>query len=615
MCGIGAILEQPGDPAAARRALCASSVRGGDGAQVAVVGGKDGASLTECGDPGAMERALAAAVGHSAGVVAFHRLAIQGVGDIRAMQPFCFDAAGRLLPADGHARSASATALVVAVNGEIYNARELAGELGAELESGSDCQVLGPLWAAHVGQWDAVLPRLRGEFAGVAFHVPSGTWTLFRDATGVRGLVYAGTESGSKVLAAGSIVGSVAPLLASGLSEQGLGAYSFPPGSWWSSGAPGFHRFHHLPDPCPPLSTEVALRGRDFAVAAVRETLTRAVARRVGNRERPLGCLLSGGLDSSVIAALAAAEMARSGRRRAELQTFAIGLPGSPDLGAARIVAKHIGSTHHEVMVGEADMVGAVRDTVAAIGSFDVTTVRASLGHRLVCKHVKEATDVRVVLTGELADEASGSYLYFGAAPSLAAFDAERRRLVREVHLFDNLRADRSIACWGLEGRVPFADEDFLRLYLALPPVLFAFDALGEAECGAAFIEKQLIRAAFAHLLPASVADRRKNGFSNSVSAGRRDLAHILQERAESEVDDAELAAARARLAGGDSRFRAYAASPAALTKEALWYHRTFAEVHGEAALSIIPHLWLPRFVGDVADPSARALQGLYRGD
>lgn len=349
-------------------------------------------------------------------------------------------------------------------------------------------------------------------------------------------------------------------------------------------------------------------------MAAVRETLTRAVARRVGNRERPLGCLLSGGLDSSVIAALAAAEMARSGRQRAGLQTFAIGLPGSPDLGAARTVARHIGSTHHEVLIGEADMVGAVRDTVAAIGSFDVTTVRASLGHRLVCKHVKEATEVRVVLTGELADEASGSYLYFGAAPSLS-FDVERRRLVQEVHLFDNLRADRSIACWGLEGRVPFADEDFLRLYMALPPALFAFDALGEAACGTASIEKQLIRAAFAHLLPDSVADRRKNSFSNSVSAGHRDLAHILQEHAETEVADAELAGAQALCADGNPRFQAYTTSPTALTKEALWYHRHFVEAHGEAALSIIPHLWLPRFVGEVGNPSARALQSLYRGD
>lgn len=159
----------------ARRALCASSARGGDGAQVAVVGGKDGASLTECSRPEALERALSAPVGRTAGAVAFHRLAIQGVGDHRAMQPFFFDGGGHLLQTSGPSHSTAPPVLVVAVNGEIYNARELAGEMGVELESGSDCQVLGPLWAAHAGQWDALLPRLRGEFAGVAFHVPTGS--------------------------------------------------------------------------------------------------------------------------------------------------------------------------------------------------------------------------------------------------------------------------------------------------------------------------------------------------------------------------------------------------------------------------------------------------------
>jgi asparagine synthetase B (glutamine-hydrolysing) len=249
------------------------------------------------------------------------------------------------------------------------------------------------------------------------------------------------------------------------------------------------------------------------ARSALRESLIAAVEKRLLS-DVPVGALLSGGLDSSLVASIAARLL--KARGAPPLATFSIGMPGSSDLAHARLVANLIGSDHHEIVVSIEDFWAALPETLTAIESFDLTSVRASVGNYLVAKYVREKTNVRVLLNGDGADEASGSYLYFYGAPHAAAFEAEVARLLRDIHHFDVLRSDRCVAGWGLEARTPFLDKQFVATYLSMPTALRRPVRGGAAE-------KQLLREAFDDVnepyLPAAVLWRRKEAFSD-VSVG-----------------------------------------------------------------------------------------------
>jgi len=323
----------------------------------------------------------------------------------------------------------------------------------------------------------------------------------------------------------------------------------------------------------------------------IKELLTKAIEDRMLS-DRKIGCLLSGGLDSSLVSAI----VARKAEDPQDIETFSIGMEGSPDLVAAQLVADHIGTKHHSIVFTEAQFIQGLRDTVYITGSFDVTTIRASVGHQLVSNWIKDHSDVKVVFTGETIDE-MGSYLYFQQAPSADAFQDEAIRLLEDIHYFDMLRGDRSISSAGLEARVPFADREFVEYFMGIDPELRMFD--GEKK-----IEKYLVRKAFADddLLPDEVLWRRKNGFSDSVSQKKRSWSKIIQDYIDTIISDEEF----------ESRKGDFKHDPPKI-KEAYFYRKIF-ESHYGAFEKSTPYQWLPKWCGEVVDPSARVLK-IYQAD
>ena len=269
------------------------------------------------------------------------------------------------------------------------------------------------------------------------------------------------------------------------------------------------------------------------------------------------------------------------------VHTFSIGFEGSTDCYYARMVAKHLGTVHHEVIVTPQDMIEAIPEVIRLIESYDTTTVRASTPMYLLCKYISQHTDVRVVFSGEGSDEVSGSYLYFHQAPNEKEFHEETLRLVKDLHYFDVLRCDKSTASNGLEVRVPFLDRDFLQFYLHLSPSL---------KMPAKYsIEKYLLRKAFEDLLPNEVTWRIKEAFSDGVSSKEDSWFSIIQRHVNT-------------LSLKDSERGVYLPP---ILKETRWYRSIYDKVyHGREEL--LPYYWLPRWVGDVSDPSARVLS-VYR--
>lgn len=455
--------------------------------------------------------------------------------------------------------------LLLVCNGEIYNHRELRAKYDFKPRSGSDCEII--LWMYARFGIAQTLAELDGYFAFLL--LDGDTLLAARDDIGVRPL-FVGERGGStffasEVKAIHELCDTIVP---------------FAPGTWWSSAdqstSQGQHNFSTL--------WAQPMRVDELAVArsTVRRLLEDAVRKRVETTERPIGCLLSGGLDSSVICALVSRALA--GR---PLHTFSIGLEGSTDVKFARIVAAHLGTVHHEVIVTEQDMLNAIPAVVKAIESYDTTSVRASTPMYLLCQHIAQNTDIRVIFSGEGSDELSGSYLYFHNAPSPEAFYDETVRLVRDLHYFDVLRCDRAVAAHGLEVRVPFLDRAFMQYYLHLDPRLKQPAAFG--------IEKFLLRDACRDLLPASIVDRTKAAFSDAVSDPDRSWFQIIQERV------AEL------VASGALDTTLVHVHNAPQLDETRWYRALFDDAYPGRA-ELIPYLWLPRWSGAHADPSARTL-------
>jgi asparagine synthase (glutamine-hydrolysing) len=328
---------------------------------------------------------------------------------------------------------------------------------------------------------------------------------------------------------------------------------------------------------------------------ALRIALEEAVAKRL-TTVREIGACLSGGLDSSLIAAIAARFLHKEGKR---LHTYSVGMEGSPDILHARLVAKHIDSIHHERILTPEDCLSVIPDVIKAIETFDVTTVRASVGNYLVADLIHAETPaVKVVLNGDGADEILGGYLYMRAAPDDAAFETEIDRLLQEIHLYDVARSERTMAVHGLESRSPFLDRQFVAVARALPT-----EALRPTPSR---LEKTVLRSAFANhcLLPDAVLWRRKEAFSDGISKAEKSWFELAKAEGEKQMDDT----------GEDWATKAatYTVNPPK-SAEALWYrelfHTTFPQ---EAAVVVAPAMWMPRFIKDATDPSARTLTALY---
>ncbi len=480
------------------------------------------------------------------GWLGFHRLAIMGLTP-EGMQPFALD--GNM----------------VVCNGELYGFRPVRRRIAKKyaFKSDSDCEIILPLYK-ELGL--GMFARLDAEFAMIIYDAARGGLVAARDPIGIRPLYYGYLEDGSVVFAS-------EPKNLTAFCEKVM---PFPPGHYWVDGK--FVRY------CDPTRVDGEyISGSTFRVSAgIRSRLIAAVEKRLDS-DAPIGFLLSGGLDSSLVCAIAARILGRN------IRTFAIGMDKDAiDLKYARMVADYIGSDHTEVFMTRDEVIANLETVIRALGTWDITTVRASMGMYLVCRAIHETTDIRVLLTGEISDELFG-YKYTDFAPSAEEFQLESRKRVRELHMYDVLRADRCISVNSLEARVPFGDLDLVNYVMSIDPEL----KMNRYNMG-----KYLLRHAFEadEILPGQILWRQKAAFSDAVG---HSMVDDLKEYADSLYTDAEYEEKRKKYAY---------CTP--FTKESLLYREIFEKYYpGQAEM--IAGFWMPNRSWPncaVDDPSARVL-------
>jgi asparagine synthase (glutamine-hydrolysing) len=519
--------------------------------------------------------------------IGFHRLAINGLtpaGD----QPF------NLLGCE------------LVCNGEIYNHVALIKKHGLNCASGSDCEVIIHLYKLFNGDMCATLRELDGVFSLVLVDRERDLVHVARDPFGVRSL-YIGSSSDYESDI--SVASEMKALQHCDHAEQ------FPGGCCMTVSKTKKTLETQLQAYYPKLTVDdtqdvpyiynfgTASFGDDVnaspeqlemrACALVRELFEAAVCKRLMS-ERPVGCLLSGGLDSSIVTALVVKHSPGT-----VVNTYAVGLEGSVDLKWARRVSEYLGTRHHEVCLTEQQFLDAIDATIYQIESYDTTTVRASVGNYLVSQYIYDNTDNVVIFCGDMSDEIFGSYRGFTKAPSDHAFARENARMVRDVRYFDLLRSDKSISGAGLEARVPFADKAFLEFVMSLPPWMKRFGDGSEHA-----VEKHLLRTAFEGLLPEDVMWRRKEAFSDGVSGHDRTWVQIIQEYMDKRVSSTEFSVANVL-----NTFK----HNAPYDKESYYYRTVFAQCFpGGGRAETIPYFWRHPFCEGVLDPSARLLKDVY---
>ena len=477
-------------------------------------------------------------------------------------------------------------------NGEIYNWKSLADQYGIKLKTGSDCEVIGPLFRKMKKMGlgpDAFFRALDGVFAIVILNKETGEVVIGRDPYGVRPL-YKGTMKDGDSVVYASELKAMAPGLTTTVEPFEPGTYEV-----LHTGSYRFQRQTHARYHSIPMGLAIPMAQED-AMRTIRLALTRAVQKRMMTG-RPVAALLSGGLDSSLIAALVQQELTL--RSQPPLKTFSIGMAGSTDLVHARLVADHIGSDHTDIILTADEFFEAVPAVIHDIESFDTTTVRASVGNWLVAKAIRAHTDCKVVFNGDGSDEVWGSYLYFTKAPSDHAYEEEVTRLLREIHLYDVLRSDRTVSSHGLEPRTPFLDKAFVAAARAVDTAWRRPGVNGQCE-------KWLMREAFkgTGLLPDVVLWRTKEAFSDGVSSMEKSWYEICQEKA----------AARVPADWAVRAVRQYGAHLTPKTAEQYYYRSVFESFYGGGAIAAVnvPAFWMPRWIEGVADPSARTLGAIY---
>jgi asparagine synthase (glutamine-hydrolysing) len=485
--------------------------------------------------------------------------------------------------------------LALCVNGEIYNHRELAaGAPGYAFVGDSDCEVINALWQREGA---ALVSRLNGIFAFALWDAAARRYLIARDPMGVCPL-YHGRDAAGRLWVASEMKALV------GVCET---IEPFPPGHLLDS-AEGIIRPYYTPA----WRDYSAVRGVPADPAAIRAAMLAAVKRQLMS-DVPYGVLLSGGLDSSIVAwcaqQFAARRVEEDGKVEAwwpRLHSFAIGLEGAPDLVAARVAAEAIGTAHHEFHFTVAEGMDALSEVIRHIETYDVTTIRASTPMFLLARRIR-SMGIKMVLSGEGSDELFGGYLYFHKAPSAEEFHAETVRKLGALHLYDCLRANKSMAAWGVEARVPFLDLAFIDAAMSIDA---EHKRVRPRVPGGRPIEKHLLRTAFEGTLPEAILWRQKEQFSDGVGYGWIDA---LKASAEAKVSDAQLASAAAR----------FPVNPPT-TKEGYVY-RVLFEQHfpGAVCAATVPGgksiacsspaaiAWDASFAA-AADPSGRAVAGVH---
>ena len=481
---------------------------------------------------------------------------------------------------------------VLAVNGEIYNHQDIRRQYAKNYPfmTGSDCEVILALYRE---KGDGFLNELDGIFAFALYDVERDSYLIARDPIGVIPLYYGYDEEGRLYVAS--------ELKA--LESQCEHYESFPPGHILTNHDKVPRRYYQRD-----WFSYDNVKDNPADREELRLALEEAVKRQMMS-DVPYGVLLSGGLDSSIISAVAqkyAQNRIETGGREAawwpRLHSFAVGLKGAPDLEKARLVAQHIGTVHHEINYTIQEGLDALSDVVYFTETYDVTTIRASTPMYLLARVIK-SMGIKMVLSGEGADEVFGGYLYFHKAPDARAFHEETVRKLSKLHLYDCLRANKSLAAWGVEGRVPFLDTTFLDVAMRLNP--------SAKMCAGSTIEKKILREAFAPLLPDEVAWRQKEQFSDGVGYSWIDT---LKRVTSDCVSDEEMAHAADRFPINPPR-----------NKEEYYYRTLFAShFPSDSAAATVPSVpsvacstaealaWDKAFAG-MNDPSGRAVSGVHQ--
>ena len=479
------------------------------------------------------------------GLLGFQRLSIMGLTG-EGMQPFSLH---------GNA---------VVCNGELYGFRPVKKALedkGYVFHSDSDCEILLPLYEEYGTDMFAMLDA---EFALILYDGSTGSFLAARDPIGIRPLYYGYDRDGAIVFAS-------EPKNLVGLCQEIM---PFPPGHYYKDG--DFICYRDIT-----AVEKVCTDDLETVCRNIREKLCAGIEKRLDS-DAPLGFLLSGGLDSSLVCAVSAKLLGKP------IRTFAIGMSGDAiDLKYAKEVADYIGSDHTEVIITKEQVLNALPEVIQALGTYDITTIRASIGMYLVCKAIHETTDIRVLLTGEISDELFG-YKYTDFAPSPEEFQRESVKRIHEIHMYDVLRADRCISVHSMEARVPFGDLDFVSYVMAIDPA---------KKMNVYHKGKYLLRHAFeGDYLPYDILMREKAAFSDAVG---HSMVDYLKEYAGQKYTDAEF----------DEKKKAYTHA-APFTKESLLYREIFEQYYpGQSQM--VADFWMPNKAWegcDVDDPSARVL-------
>ena len=540
----------------------------------------------------------------------FHRLAINGLND-ESNQPLVFDN------------------IVLICNGEIYNYRRLYEYMGVVPKTDSDCEVIIHLYLKY--GIEQTLTMLDGVFSFVLYDNRitddlNNKVYVARDPFGVRPLYYLNSMKAKNIYNLHNLYGFASELKClekfynvydanSVNTSNGVNSFysisQFTPGTYsvfnltskvnsmWEVEKenvpyfiPGFSHSWIIND----TTEEIFL---DNLYPRIASYLNAAVNKRCLTTERPIACLLSGGLDSSLIAALVNNHYI-SHNLPIKLETYSIGLEGSEDLKYAKIVADYLGTNHTEIIVTEKEMFDAIPEVIRAIESYDTTTVRASIGNYLLGKYISTHSEAKVIFNGDGSDELLGGYLYMNKCPDDIEFDKETRRLLKDLHLFDVLRSDKSISSHGLEPRTPFLDKSFVNFILSIPPYF------RNHKNGRGLIEKQIVRNSFHfscfvncggnQLLPDEILWRKKEAFSDGVSSHGRSLYQVLQEHIAIQMNTNE----------ETETYKKTKTYKPCIETEKLYYKKIFDEAYPNCA-HVLPYFWMPKYT-NATDPSARTL-------
>ncbi len=478
-------------------------------------------------------------------LLGFHRLSIMDLNS-SGMQPFEYNGS------------------YVICNGEIYGFKSIKEELlkkGYKFESDSDCEILLPMYFEYGTKMFAMLDA---EYALVIYDKANDKFVAARDPIGIRPLFYGYDGDGNIVFASEAI----------NLVNICKEVMPFPPGHYYDGGK--FIEYNNISIPKCKNDDNLELVCKN-----IREKLIKGVEKRLV-ADAKVGFLLSGGLDSSLVCAIA------SKVSNTPIKTFSIGMDiDAIDLKYAREVADYIGSEHTEVIITRDDVINNLEKVISILGTYDITTIRASMGMYLVCKAIHEKTDIRVLLTGEISDELFG-YKYTDFAPNADEFQKESEKRIRELHMYDVLRADRCISENSLEARVPFGDIDFVEYVMSVNPEL-KMNKYGKG--------KYLLRHAFeGDYLPESILQREKAAFSDAVG---HSMVDDIKEYAEKYYSDEEFKVKKEKYTFGKP-----------WTKESLLYREIFEKYYGDNAKMIVD-FWMPNKSWEgcnVDDPSARVL-------